>query len=611
MKNASIKVKLTLATFPSLIILIASVIMMFISVNSTVTQCKKMYHDTLYQVNSNLLNGDRDLYQAMQASTMLYNMVASGSTQLTDDIRKETIETYNENIEQAKERVDKAAEIAKSNDTLNNEKGESGKSFAENAEAFDKAFEEWKALYDLSGGKIPESQFVAYSQKFDVVRDYISEMTDITERWAEIDSENLQSSINTTMIIIIVVFAVIAIAMTIFVLYVTKLIANSVRTVSDRLVKLSHYDLSDEPIKVDSKDELGVMKKALNDTEDALEHIVGILRHTSSGLVTASGTVSKGTDATGTGIDNVSSAADELANASTSMAQDVSDISMNMTELSSIMERSESSAKALSEASNEINSVTDRGNSVVEQLAGINEKSYVEFNAIFDAIDDIKKSGEKISEASDLILNIADQTNLLSLNASIEAARAGEAGKGFAVVADEIRKLSDESKDNVDTINAILSELTTATSNASQKADVVKEFVQKQNDAVGETKESFEAIVSSVESVEEAIGELERVNEELNVKSKEIDESVSNLSALSQENAATSEELSATAITVQNSVADLKVTQGDVASSSGEISEIVGRFIIADGHLTDAAPGQNPDDANQPEEAPTEEVTEE
>ena len=142
----------------------------------------------------------------------------------------------------------------------------------------------------------------------------------------------------------------------------------------------------------------GQMKKAINDTQVALENIVDTLKNTSNGLISASGVVSKETDATGIGVDNVSSAADELANASTSMAQDVSDISMNMTELSSIMERSVESANSLSVASSEIENATDNGNHVVESLADINERSYVEFNAIFEAIDDIKKSGEKISD---------------------------------------------------------------------------------------------------------------------------------------------------------------------------------------------------------------------
>lgn len=580
MKNASIKVKLTLATFPSLLVLVAFVVIFYISMNDTISQSRELYYDTLYDVNSSLLSGDRDIYQANQAATKMYNMTSNNSSQLTSAMREETIQDYEENVAQVEERINEAIDKAKSNDRLWEEVDASGASFEENAEAFDKAYQEWKSIYDLKSN-VPEGQFVQFSLKFDEVRGYISNMTDITEKWAEAATAELTSGIMRTVIIVIIVMVVIAVIMTIWVLYVTKLIGNSIRAVSNRLVKLSKYDLSEDPIPVDSTDELGTMKKALNDTEEALENIVGTLKNTSSGLVSASDTVSVGTEATGTGIDNVSSAADELANASTSMAQDVSDISMNMAELSSVMERSVESARSLSEASNKIGNVTERGNTVVEQLAGINEKSYVEFNAIFDAIDDIKKSGEKISEASELILNIADQTNLLSLNASIEAARAGEAGKGFAVVADEIRKLSDDSKENVDTINAILAELTSATNNASKKADVVKEFVQKQNDAVGETKDSFDAIVESVESVEEAIAELERVNEELNAKSQEIDESVSNLSALSQENAATSEQLSATALTVQNSVQDLKVTQGDVASSSGELSDIVSRFILS------------------------------
>ena len=582
MKNASIKVKLTLATLPSLFILIACIVIFTIAVNKSLTESKKTYYDTLYTVNDNLINADRDFYQAMLNASELHGYQANNSPILTEQFRKEYIEDYNENVDQVEERVGAVVTIAKANESLLYSKDEKGNTFEENLEAFEKGVNEWKGMYDINSRNNTDQQFSDFEDKFDETREYISNMSDIAETWSESQTNVVQSNVMRALIIAIIVFVVLAILMSIWDIYLMKLIGNSIRVVSARLDKLSNYDLSEDPIKVDSNDELGRMKQALNNTEEALENIVGILRSTSNGLTDASNTVSQGTNATGVGIDNVSSAADELANASTSMAQDVSDISMNMTELSDVMERSVNSAKELSNASTKIGAVTDQGNAVVEQLAGINEKSYVEFNAIFDAIEDIKASGAKISEASELILNIADQTNLLSLNASIEAARAGEAGKGFAVVADEIRKLSDESKENVDTINEILSELTAATNNAAKKADVVKDYVQKQNDAVGETKNSFDAIVESVESVEAAIAELERVNEELNAKSKEIDESVSNLSALSEENAATSEQLSATALTVQGSVQELKVTQGDVANSSGDLSNIVGRFILAD-----------------------------
>jgi len=580
MKNASIKLKLALATFPSLIILIACLVFFAFAVNGTVTQSKEIYYDSLYKVTSNMSNADRDFYQALDASKSLFNMSTFSPGALTPEMREKYTGDYQSNITEVKERMDEAISIAKKDDTLWNEKTEDGKTFEESAEHFEKAFAEWEAMYDVSRGTIPESVFIQYNEKFDEARGCINDMTDIAEKWADTRSDFLQSSVNGILLKVIIGFAIVAILMTIWTIYVTKLIGNSIRVVSDRLNKLSHYDLSEPPIKVDSKDELGQMKKAINDTQDALESIVDTLKSTSNGLVSASGVVSKETDATGIGVDNVSSAADELANASTSMAQDVSDISMNMTELSSIMERSVESANSLSVASTDIEHATEEGNKVVESLADINEKSYVEFNAIFEAIDDIKKSGEKISEASDLILGIADQTNLLSLNASIEAARAGEAGKGFAVVADEIRNLSDDSKKNVDTINEILAELTAATNHASNKADVVKEFVQKQNDAVGHTKESFTAIVDTVGGVEEAINELEQINKELDAKSREIEESVSNLSALSEENAATSEQLSATAQTVQTSVEDLKITQGDVESSSDNLSGIVGKFTV-------------------------------
>ncbi len=583
MKNLPIRLKLILATVPSLFILIACVVFFSMELNSINDQAEEMYFEKLYTINSTLINADRDFYQSLKGATSYYE--SSWKTKKgysgVDPQLEEYVSDYEENAQQVSDNAAKVFEIAKTDkDLWTGTKTEDGKTFEQVAAEFETAYADWKNAYNPSADGTDEYKFTVFTEAFPVARDHLNTLQEITEVWADKENAAIGARIKTTIMTSVIIFAIIAVIMSLWATALTKQIGNGLRDVSDKLVHLSKYDLSQDNIPVDSNDEIGKMKKAFNDTQEALKNIVGTLKDTSNGLLNASNTMSTGTQATATGVDGVSSASLDLANTSTAMAQDVSDISSNVAELGSIMERSVASAAALSDASAQIGDVTKEGNKVVEELADINDKSLAAFQSIFDAISAVEKSAAEISSASEMISSIANQTNLLSLNASIEAARAGDAGKGFAVVADEIRQLSDQSKESVDQINEILGRLQESTNGAIEKSNVVKNMVDKQNEAVSQTRESFSSIVASVETVENAIEDIEKINVELNDKSRVIEESVSSLSAISEENAATSEELSATAQTVQMNVDNLKSTQGDVESSSGGLSEIVGRFIL-------------------------------
>ena len=326
------------------------------------------------------------------------------------------------------------------------------------------------------------------------------------------------------------------------------------------------------------KDEVGEIAKATGMLTDAVRNAVVNLMQKADVLSVSSDDMRTGTSETANSMEHINGAAGELATTATSTAENVTDISMRMQDVQAVMEQSSNSANSLSEASANIRSTVHTGVEHVEQLKNISAQSLDAFNTIFQGIDNISVSSNKISDASDMIKSIAEQTNLLSLNASIEAARAGEAGKGFAVVADEIRNLSDQSAASVETINQMLDELKRNTDNAVHQSNLVKDYVARQQEAVTEAATSFDEIANHIHTVNDAIGELNQANQNLDAGIKSIADSISNLSAISEENAATAQELNATTEDVNSNVELLGHRGQDVAGAAEQLQEIVSVF---------------------------------
>ena len=155
-------------------------------------------------------------------------------------------------------------------------------------------------------------------------------------------------------------------------------------------------------------------------------------------------------------------------------------------------------------------------------------------------------SAKEIGAAVEIITNIAEETNLLSLNASIEAARAGEQGRGFAVVADQVRKLAEQSRDAATEISMVISKLMDNSNISVETMNGVLDDMNHQNDKLTATKETFDELRGEIDLVAGAVENILSEVEHLNTAKSEVLASVDNLSAIAEENAASTQETSAT-----------------------------------------------------------------
>jgi methyl-accepting chemotaxis protein len=269
---------------------------------------------------------------------------------------------------------------------------------------------------------------------------------------------------------------------------------------------------------------------------------------------------------------------EELAQGAQSMAESVQDVNLKVADMGDRVADIEGNVKRLSDSSEEMNQINKNASDSMNQVLTSFRDTIDAVNSITEQILRTNDSIEKVNEAVELIISIASQTKLLSLNASIEAARAGESGKGFAVVAKSIGELSLKSNEGATSIQQIAKEVLLNSEESVKLARNIKAVIEESQTDIERTSSEFaslnEAINANVKAIEEV-----RVNTKRLAEIKEaIVSNVSDLSAISEENAASSQEVSASIESVSENVSEISREMSQVEELSVHLSETVSFF---------------------------------
>jgi methyl-accepting chemotaxis protein len=241
----------------------------------------------------------------------------------------------------------------------------------------------------------------------------------------------------------------------------------------------------------------------------------------------------------------------ELNNTITQMAEATQQLAENATNLSAIAQNtSESSQKAGTDMHDTIGKARNVKSSV-EDVSGTIEQTHETMEQLAKLNEQVETATEKINSITDVIKGIAQQTNLLSLNASIEAARAGESGRGFAVVAEEIKGLAETSAENADEIAKQISSITQLIQETSVSTKESLGSIKRSTESMHAMRETFGDMIGSIESTGKVLDEVVEQNGKVN-------DIAANIAAISEEQAASSEEISATTENVAHLVEGTK-----------------------------------------------------
>lgn len=347
--------------------------------------------------------------------------------------------------------------------------------------------------------------------------------------------------------------SILAFALSISGYFMISKMTKPILTITDVIGNLATMNLKEDQrlLKISGrKDETGVMARAITTLQKELVGIISEIKEQSFLLYKTSEELNSRAAETSTTVQNVERAVSEIAAGATSQATETQKANEDILLMGNMVEETSSQVTSLNSTADSIKASSDTATQTLDQLDNINQRAINSINIIYEQTLTTNDSALKIKQATSLISSIAEETNLLSLNASIEAARAGDAGRGFAVVASQIQKLAEQSNVSAQQIDQIIFTLLEDSQKAVHTMKEVKEIITQQSENVSKTGAVFSEVKNGISDSIQGVGEIASHTNRLNSARSNIVDVVQNLTSIAEQNAASTEETSAAVMEV-------------------------------------------------------------
>lgn len=391
----------------------------------------------------------------------------------------------------------------------------------------------------------------------------------------EIISNGSQVQIWTMILTIIVICISVLVA---FVLM--NSIHGPIRRLSERIKVVAEGDFSQADMKVTSTDEIGELTITFNRMVKELRALISQAYETTTQISASAEDLTASSEETAQGTESITYSIQEVAASSHKQLESVNETIHTMNTLATIQETLTLSSEELEASANMVDGVSENGNKVVQHA--IKQMSHIHDSVLEVAgvIDNLGSQSQEISQITKVITSIADQTNLLALNAAIEAARAGEHGKGFAVVADEVRKLAVQSKSSSNEIIDLILKIQTGTNQAVKSMEKSTLEVENGSIAVNEAGRSFIQITDSITDIRKTIQSIHQYVQKMTESSKYVTANIEVLTEIAKVNSTSSRAVAASAeeqLATMEEIASSVQTVNDMAIN---LKEVLRKFTI-------------------------------
>lgn len=293
-------------------------------------------------------------------------------------------------------------------------------------------------------------------------------------------------------------------------------------------------------------DEVGDLSRAILQLQHEMTQSLESIADNSKAVLAASGALEGTARNTTSSIREVENAVTSIAQSASLQAQISGTASDNVAEMGKRIEQTSLEMEEMKSGASAMKEAEEKNADTIRKLLDSNDEVQTLIREIATQTSQTNESAQKIKEATDIIASIADETSLLSLNASIEAARAGENGKGFAVVADQIQKLATQSNESSQRIDEIIHQLIADSDKTVETMGKVIETISAQTEHMQQTEAMTQEVMEKIDSSLTSLSVIENSVMYLDQSRNEIIKTVTELSDIAKQNAATTQEVCAT-----------------------------------------------------------------
>ena len=468
-------------------------------------------------------------------------------------------------------------------------------------------FEEWlpyvdRAIAQTDAGMYGDAlmSIEAAMSRFQPLLERIAELTATMQRGmneARVSARNAASTgqiqgIYSSIIAVVLGF--------LFTFFLTRSITRPLALVTETAKRIASGDLTVERLNVRQRDEIGIMSDAFNMMVENLRTLIRQVAASSEDLSASSEELAATAEQAANATKQIAATIEQVAQGAADQSRSVQDTASVVDELKRSIHRiaqgAEQQARAVQEMTSVMGEMTRALATTAERAAGVSDLAKKALQTARDGenavretvagmrqihetvsqtarnIQELGSHSEKVGEIVQVISGIADQTNLLALNAAIEAARAGEHGKGFAVVADEVRKLAERSAASAGEIAQLIGSMqhgigrvVASMNEGTAKVQVGLDLAQRAGGALDE-------ILSALQSTTDGVNDIARYAEENRESVKRITHLAENLAGVSEENSASAEEMAARSDQVTSAIESISAVSEQTAASSEEVS---------------------------------------
>ncbi len=407
-----------------------------------------------------------------------------------------------------------------------------------------------------------------YKTNFDGVEYLIGYQRESQTGWIIVSAANYNMTLGSARRSALTTVAL-GVIMLVAAVFISLTMANSftrpLRLLNDCISKLATGKFQSIDKYTNRKDEFGEIINNTNSVTDKLSAIIRNIKESTAAVNSSSDDVSQTANQISQTSDNVANAVQEISSGASQQANEIQSVTENVVKISEANEKVQHNTRKLTSLATDMQKSSTISSENLGSLQKSSEKMSDSITQISEKVGATSIAVENINSKVEEIASIANQTNLLSLNASIEAARAGEAGKGFAVVAEEISNLADNSKNLASAIRAEMDVLLSESGSAVEMANAVRHENEQQQEIIMTTVQNVQDMINDVSATTERVKKIELEVDECISANGIVSDAMTSLSAVSQENAASAEttgaagqQLSATVSSLAGSADSLK-----------------------------------------------------